>query len=213
MEQTLGEELSLADYTWIIPKERVVAFKAPVNIPQSIFNPGRQRMHTSFNIAKNAFEQMISLGTGIERSTLLEDIAEIGNDDTIDETVCEVLVNARLGQGQFRDTLLQRWGNACAVTGCTVREILRASHIQSWSDSTNAERLNAENGLLLVAHLDALFDRHLISFQDDGSMLIAPTVDDANRRVLGIPRGLRESLRDGEKKFLAKHRNKGQFSI
>ena len=211
MQQQLGDELVY--HRWVTPKERVVAFKAPVIIPQNIFNPGVQRMHTPFNIARSDFEQIINLGTSTERSVLLEDIAEITNDETIDETVCEVLVNARLGQGQFRDKLLQRWGNACAATGCTVREILRASHIQSWSDSTNAERLNPANGLLLVAHLDALFDKHLISFNDDGSMLIAPSIDDRNRRVLRIPQSLRKSLRDREKRFLAKHRSEGQFTI
>ena len=208
-QQLLGGELIRR---WIIPKDGVVAFITPVTISQNIFNPGVQRMAAAFNISGKDFQQIISLGTSIERSALREDIAEITNDETIDKTVCEVLVNARLGQGQFRDALLQRWGNACAVTGCTVREALRASHMKAWSKSTNPERLDPENGLLLVAHLDALFDKHLISFQDDGSMLISPAVDAKNRLVLGIPQGIRELLSDGEKMFLAKHRSKGPFS-
>jgi putative restriction endonuclease len=39
--------------------------------------------------------------------------------------------------------------------------MLRASHIKPWSDCSNRERLDPLNGLLLVAHIDALFDNGL----------------------------------------------------
>jgi hypothetical protein len=52
--------------------------------------------------------------------------------------------------------------------------VLRASHIKPWAKSTNRERLNAENGIMLAAHVDALFGRGLMSFADDRAMLRIP---------------------------------------
>jgi hypothetical protein len=148
----------------------------------------------------------------VDLEIIARDIAKIEGDPTTSETERAALVKARLGQGQFRSELLDRWTNACAVTGCTVSEILRASHVKPWRDSTNTERLSPANGLLLTAHLDALFDKHLISFKDDGDMLVSPRINADNRQLLGIPQRLQKTLSDEERRFLAVHRAKGQFS-
>jgi predicted restriction endonuclease len=39
--------------------------------------------------------------------------------------------------------------------------------------SNEQERLDVNNGLLLVATLDALFDRELVSFKDRGEVIIS----------------------------------------
>ena len=72
------------------------------------------------------------------------------------------------------------------MTRVRVRELLRASHIKPWSEATNAERLDPYNGLLLAAHVDALFDKNLISFADDGSLIRSPRIDEAVLAILGI---------------------------
>jgi site-specific recombinase XerD len=141
-----------------------------------------------------------------------KDIAEINSDQNLSETEKKTLIDARRGQGKFRDALRERWNDACAVTGCTVLAVLKASHIQPWKHSTNPERLNPANGLLLEANLDSLFDKHLISFKDDGEMLVAPNIDDDERQLLRLPGRLRKPLNSAEKRFLAKHRAEGGFS-
>ena len=79
------------------------------------------------------------------------------------------------------------WGGTCAVTGVAEPCLLRASHIKPWARcETDSERLDVYNGLLLAAHLDAAFDAGLISFADDGGVLIARWFTDADRRPLGI---------------------------
>lgn len=46
-----------------------------------------------------------------------------------------------------------------------------ASHAKPWAECANdAERLDVFNGFLLVANLNALFDRFLISFDDTGRL-------------------------------------------
>lgn len=81
------------------------------------------------------------------------------------------------------------WGGACAVTGCTLKEALRASHAKPWKDCTSdAERLNVYNGFLLTANLDALFDKGYISFTDDGLIMLSSafSFNGADIRGLGI---------------------------
>jgi HNH endonuclease len=93
-----------------------------------------------------------------------------------DQTTRQALIDARQGQGRFRADVGRRWGNVCAVTGCGISAVLRASHIKPWAICTDQERLNPANGLLLAAHIDALFDQGLVSFADDGAMLISDKI-------------------------------------
>lgn len=39
------------------------------------------------------------------------------------------VIQARIGHGPYRDKMLKRWGNRCAVTGIAEPSILIASHI------------------------------------------------------------------------------------
>jgi hypothetical protein len=126
---------------------------------------------------------------------ILRDIKAIESDRKISETEREALIKARVGQGRFRAELEAVWDNKCAVSGYLTRELLRASHIKPWRESAGEERLDPNNGLLLAAHLDALFDAGLISFRDDGSMMISDRIDSDEREQLklgGVLRNLRK---------------------
>jgi bifunctional DNA-binding transcriptional regulator/antitoxin component of YhaV-PrlF toxin-antitoxin module len=87
------------------------------------------------------------------------------------ETTRLALVAARRGQGPFRKKLETKYHSRCAVTNLDRREPLRASHIKPWSECNDREKLDVNNGLLLVANLDAAFDSKLVSFSDDGCMI------------------------------------------
>lgn len=107
------------------------------------------------------------------------------------ETEIERLVRQRIGQDRFRNAMLSYWGNACAVTGITLIDVLRASHAKPWSEcTTDAERLDVFNGFLLCANLDALFDRFLITFDADGQMVISGKISSEQRQSLGINKPL-----------------------
>ncbi len=101
----------------------------------------------------------------------------------------QALIEARRGQGQFRDDLLEYWG-ACAVTGCVEPSLLRASHLKPWKDSSDEERLDPSNGLLLSPTLDCAVDRHLISFSDTGKVLYSPRLTPTDRKALTLEAGL-----------------------
>lgn len=141
-----------------------------------------------------------------ESTDLAKDIADIYSHPDLKETERQALVQARIGQGEFRRRLMAKWEGRCAVTGCDLADVLRASHCKPWCDSTHVERLNAANGLLLSANLDALFDRYLISFEDDGEMLVSPRISEDHRRLLSLPGRLRRPPTEAERHFLGLHR-------
>ena len=83
--------------------------------------------------------------------------------------------------------LLDYWEGRCAITGLSVAELLRASHIKPWADcDSDAERLDVFNGFLLAPHLDAAFDRGLITIADDGQVIISNSLGLEDRRLLGV---------------------------
>ncbi|MDC8771724.1 HNH endonuclease [Roseateles albus] len=85
------------------------------------------------------------------------------------------LIEARRGQGRYRTSLLERFQGQCAVSGLRLGAALRASHVLAWSKcETDEQRLDPDNGLLLSPDLDALFDRHLITFDQDGRIRCSP---------------------------------------
>lgn len=107
-------------------------------------------------------------------------------------TEVERLVRQRVGQDVFREALLDYWGGACAVTGLALPDVLRASHAKPWADCTSdEERLNVFNGFLLVAHLDALFDRGLITFNDGGGLVISSRLSAGHCASLHLSETLR----------------------
>ena len=73
--------------------------------------------------------------------------------------------------------LVEKFGSQCAVKACGPTQILIASHIVPWRDSGDEERLDVENGILLSPNYDALFDKNLISFEDDGSIVFSELLD------------------------------------
>jgi hypothetical protein len=132
------------------------------------------------------------------------DLAELRGRPT---TQRAALTQARVGQGRFREEVLERWQRRCAVTGCVTPELLRASHIKPWRASSDQERLSSHNGLALAAHIDALFDKHLVSFQNDGTILLAAGLirEDAERLNL-VEARLSRPLEGLEAAFMAEHR-------
>lgn len=120
------------------------------------------------------------------QQALPKDISEILSTESLSHTTKEALVDARIGQGAFRKTVLGLWNNRCAVTGSAILAAIRASHIKPWRDSRNTERLDPRNGLPLIAGYDALFDAGLISFDDSGVMIVSSLVADSERGVHGL---------------------------
>jgi len=110
---------------------------------------------------------------------------EIERDSALDVTEKRALILARRGQGRFRD-LISSQETRCRVTRVDRPEHLRASHCKPWRDSTNAERLDPNNGLMLTPSVDHLFDRGFISFETNGRLLISPVAHRLSLARMGV---------------------------
>lgn len=127
----------------------------------------------------------------------------------VSTTEAEAVVRERIGQDLFREMLMDYWGGRCAITGLDVPELLRASHAKPWKDATDAERLDVYNGVLLAVHLDALFDRGLMTFDDDGTVRFSPALTPATRAIIVGDQPLRlPRIADGHRPYLAYHRTR-----
>jgi putative restriction endonuclease len=113
-----------------------------------------------------------------------------------------------VGQGKFRANV-QGVERACRVTKVERPEHLVASHTKPWRDSTNEERLDGENGLLLTPTIDHLFDKGFIPFEDQGDLIVSPVADRPSLLKMGIrPEGKMNVgvFSEGQRVFLEYHR-------
>lgn len=116
----------------------------------------------------------------------------LGTDMGIHGTETERFVRQRVGQKVYRKALMNYWKGQCAVTCIDVPAVLKASHAKPWSEcDSDADRLNVYNGFLLSANLDALFDSGLITFNDNGVILISKHLHEYQRSSLNLVESLR----------------------
>ncbi len=148
-------------------------------------------MDSLATLLRRAAELSLSLPDQAARTFRLRTAIELM--DVADQgTEVEKMVRQRVGQDVFRQALLDYWGGACAVTGLALPEVLRASHAKPWADcDTDEERLDVFNGFLLVANLDALFDRGLVTFDAGGELILSGTLSPAQRAELHLDVPLR----------------------
>ncbi|MBS0216294.1 MAG: HNH endonuclease [Proteobacteria bacterium] len=136
------------------------------------------------------------------------EIEAVLKDNKLTETTRQAVVMARRGQGIFKQNV-QHFERECRVTKVDQLEHLRASHCRPWRDSSNEDRLNGENGLLLTPNVDHLFDRGFISFEDEGKVLISPVTHRESLRKMGLEEALNSNVgrfTEGQRKFLDFHR-------
>ncbi len=97
----------------------------------------------------------------------------------------ESIIQARVGQGVFRNKLLSKYSK-CIVTGVDNQKLLIASHIKPWAVSDNTERLSVDNGLLLTPTYDTLFDVGLITFDKHSKIKVSQFLGKENEKRLGV---------------------------
>lgn len=130
-----------------------------------------------------------------------DEIIKIIDPDNINEIERSIISKFRVGQSDLRDILLNN-KICCEICGIRNKELLITSHIKPWAKSNKFEKLDSENVLLLCSIHDALFDKGLISFSDDGSIIISTLLDSSDRVLLHLT---------GEEKILVDSKNKKEY--
>lgn len=114
-------------------------------------------------------------------------IEEIDNceADINKETEKQALVKIRMGHSELRNRILNH-KKECEICGIKNNKLLIISHIKPWAKSENSEKLDTNNILLLCSMHDALFDKGLISFDDNGKILISSELDEKEQALVNI---------------------------
>jgi len=103
----------------------------------------------------------------------------------------QILTRSRgFAQRLFRGNLFRLWNGTCAVTGVQESKVLKAGHIKPWAESDVVEKVDHFNGLLLIPNLDSLFNEGLISFEDDGAVMVSNKFVREDRRRMYITNDL-----------------------
>ncbi|GAA5192742.1 HNH endonuclease signature motif containing protein [Ferrimonas gelatinilytica] len=160
-------------------------FDEPINITMQYGN----NRYVLLNVSDAEFKQTLLL-----EDDLAFDLNELIEDSDLSASERESQVMARIGQGKFRKDVINLWGGEkCAVTLVNVKEMLIASHIKAWKNcETKEERLDGANGILLCAHLDKLFDYHLITFLPEKShyaLTASEALDIKQLKGMGVEEG------------------------
>lgn len=202
MKAYIGE--NIAEYTI---EDLFIELNLKVNKSIVISEHRRQQMARELRYAKNLMKTFDSETVELQQSK--EDFREeenIRKNCTGSER--ETLILARRGQGQFRAGVLQI-NDKCPFTLIEDNELLIASHIKPWKYSDDKEKVDPNNGFVFTPTYDKLFDKGLITFLDDGTLLVSKELGDEVVKKLNLRPG--EVLKDIHitqacKRFLAYHR-------
>ncbi|MEW9674146.1 HNH endonuclease [Ammoniphilus sp. 3BR4] len=148
---------------------------------------------------------LVSSGSETNNEGLESKIVGVANTNEITDTEKEQIIKSRIGQSAFKKGLLNIQ-KKCRLCGVTDERFLIASHIKSWSQSNNKERLDLNNGLLLCPNHDALFDKGYISFNDDGTIIVSSSLDDTLKIFLNINDGQKININPIQQQYMAWHR-------
>jgi hypothetical protein len=72
----------------------------------------------------------------------------------------------RRGQPRFRERLINAYEGKCAVTDCSVHQVLEAAHIKPFCENQNTTYV-VSNGILLRSDIHTLFDQYLMGINPD----------------------------------------------
>ena len=156
------------------------------------------------NMYSCAFKLFIEYRKCDVSEDLEQDVESIINDDSIVRTEKTTYINARIGQGKYRNKLIGYW-EQCALTGFKDVRFLVASHIKPWRASDNTEKLDPFNGLLLLPNLDKVFDLGFITFSKKGNIIISKYLEETEK--LGITENMSLKLEDRHLPYMKYYRN------
>jgi len=145
-----------------------------------------------YQIDEEQLELAISTVSQTERNTFIPMLAE---------TETEVKTKIRLGQQKFRQGLLPLWDQKCALCEIELPELLRASYSKPWKDSTDFERVDPYNGVLLCCNHNALYENGFIAFDGQGRLHISPQIPEEDYEKYGIQPKMKIARKEENKPY------------
>lgn len=178
------------------PLENMSLFELDIAVASIINDPDFIAKNTRGNhMYSNAIKQYrYFISTVTEDAGDSAYIEKVKKNDQIPETERKAIIQSRIGQGIFRKSLFDKYHGCCIITGINHPKLLVASHIKPWAVSSNKERLSVDNGLLLSATYDRLFDSGLITFNRQGKIFLSSFIGAENVKRLQLSNDMRFKL-------------------
>jgi hypothetical protein len=139
-----------------------------------------------------------------EEVTEIEEVENLISKFT-NETEKLSIIKSRVGQGLFRKKLFTR-SCKCEICGFDYKKLLIASHCKPWSKSLDHEKLDINNGLLLCPNHDSLFDKALITFSNEGNIILSDNLTESQFKMININQSNKIIITPGQIPFIKWHR-------
>ncbi|MGM9803603.1 MAG: HNH endonuclease [Muribaculaceae bacterium] len=175
MNDTTPEIMALANLINRSPNSVAIRLGNFAACDPYIIASGRKGMPGSEKVCKPFWDEFVDNREGLfyEEQRIIAKLADkpiekvlnLKEEDFIGKEK-HTVVKVRINQQAFRSMILSNYQNTCAISGIDIREILVASHIVPWADDVS-NRLNPENGICLSPLYDRLFDRGLITVDEN----------------------------------------------
>lgn len=173
------------------PIEEMEKVELDLAISLILFNPdflakdkrGNKMYSNSLKQFRYYIESYCETSDNVEKSI----VEQVENNKEILETERKAIISARIGQGQFRQKLIEKY-HRCIITKVDNKKLLIASHIKPWAVSDNSNRVSVDNGLLLTPTYDKLFDSGLITFDKNGKIYLSNFIGKENEKRLNLER-------------------------
>lgn len=115
-------------------------------------------------------------------------------------------VRSTTWQNYFKNQLYKLWGTYCLITKIENKDLIIGAHIKPWAKCSDEEKIDPFNGLLLSPNADKLFELGLISFLDNGNMIVSKKVDLNELKRLGIKENIQIKFKEKNLPYLKYHR-------
>ncbi|OUO24034.1 HNH endonuclease [Bacteroides sp. An322] len=200
IDETLTEE----DIEYILQQENTRRLQRTKYTTPKAITDFKSGLRKFLNFLKSDYRKQYE-------NSILYEIENININKKLTTTEKEALIQSRIGQGIFRKSLIKFW-QGCAISHCSMTDILVASHIKPWKDATNHERLDIFNGLLLLPNYDKLFDLGYMTFTPQkGKAVYSKLLSSEDRHILGLTDSLSLSQITKEHKTYLTYHNEYCF--
>lgn len=131
------------------------------------------------------YKEVLETNLGIENDSYVDflrdirqknEVVNLSNSSPVEASLDKRgLVKVRHGQQSFREIVLEKYSHSCAISGCSIPEILEAAHIVDYSFSKDN---SVTNGVCLRADIHTLFDRGYLFISMDYTVAFADGLSD-----------------------------------
>ena len=168
--------------------------------------------HGVWDIAENGKLPILIVAPRLADMIMLQLRNELTYNTYMDETYYDARIRmmretvVREGQPAFRKNLFRAYEGRCAITGCSITELLEAAHLRPYAGVWHSR---ACFGVLLKTDIHTLFDKCLLWLDNDYRVCLSPAIIQSEYQELhGKTIFLPQSQEDWPlKEHMAWHRN------